>query len=102
MSTSRSSATAVSTHQTAPSVRFLSPTTTTNDSDSAANGSAEKPNGTANGKKKEQKDWKTRLNPQKWNYPSFLSWVPAQLNWQGFKPVIRCSIATWIVPHLLT
>lgn len=37
-------------------------------------------------------------NPQKWEWPDFLSWVPGQLNWQGLKPVIRCSIASWIVP----
>jgi hypothetical protein len=36
-------------------------------------------------------------NPQKWKWPPFLAWVPGQLNYQGFKPVIRSSFAVWIV-----
>src|SRR5271154_5850190 len=36
-------------------------------------------------------------NPQKWKYPAILSWVPGQLNWQGLRPVIRSSVASWIV-----
>ena len=47
---------------------------------------------------KDQKERKNSvLNPQKWNWPHFLSWVPGQLNYQGLKPVIRSSIASWIV-----
>jgi hypothetical protein len=45
--------------------------------------------------KKKKKDF--HLNPQKWNWPPFLSWVPGQLNSHGLKPVIRSSIASWIV-----
>jgi hypothetical protein len=59
----------------------------TPDSDSTAI-EAEKP---------KEKKAKVQLNPQKWNWPSYLAWVPGQLNWQGLKPVIRCSIASWIV-----
>jgi len=40
---------------------------------------------------------KISLNPRKWRWPSYLNWVPGQLNWQGLKPVIRASIASWIV-----
>ena len=40
---------------------------------------------------------KVNFNPQTWKWPKCLSWVPDQLNWQGLKPVIRCSIASWIV-----
>jgi Putative ER transporter, 6TM, N-terminal len=47
----------------------------------------------AKDKKKKGIEW----NPQKWEWPSSLAWVPGQLNYQGFKPVIRSSIAVWIV-----
>ena len=47
--------------------------------------------------KSHSKKPKFSWNPQKWKWPAILSWVPGQLNWQGLKPVIRCSIASWIV-----
>jgi hypothetical protein len=50
--------------------------------------------------KTKKKKFKDKLNPQTWKWPAYLSWVPRQLNWQGLKPVIRCSIASWIVRSL--
>lgn len=47
--------------------------------------------------KSSPKKCKLNFNPQTWKWPKYLSWVPGQLNWQGLKPVIRCSIASWIV-----
>lgn len=45
----------------------------------------------------DKKKSKVTFNPQAWKWPAILSWVPEQLTWQGLKPVIRCSIASWIV-----
>jgi hypothetical protein len=39
-----------------------------------------------------------RFRPKEWNWPSRLSWVPGKLNWAALKIVIRCAIASWIVP----
>ena len=50
-----------------------------------------------NSEKSSPKKSKVNFNPQTWKWPKYLSWVPGQLNWQGLKPVIRCSIASWIV-----
>jgi hypothetical protein len=45
----------------------------------------------------EKRKASVKFNPQTWKWPDYLAWVPSKLNWQALKPVVRSSIASWIV-----
>ena len=39
----------------------------------------------------------TKVLRRLWTLPQFLQWIPANFTWENLKPVIRSSIAAWIV-----
>ena len=38
----------------------------------------------------------TKVFKRPWKLPQSLQWIPANLTWERFKPVIRCAVAGWI------
>ncbi|GAA6020046.1 hypothetical protein JCM10207_006768 [Rhodosporidiobolus poonsookiae] len=54
-------------------------------------GDGKEDNGENEDEKAKDTGWKSHLPP----LPGFMEWIPPHMNWKGWRPVIRSSVAAW-------